>query len=218
MSRTWWDRCVPNSTLEEATEEIGWMREDWQKLGEALGFNDHVDPEEMIAKAKALVANQNVPADSTLIAAWNVLTALGWEIPRGEHDVGRMMTCLIHVAENAERYRSTDLKKFVDSIKWHLAGSARMQYEELRKEIDGGSESMTHEDAVIAARKGAEALEVKVQPTGEWPEYLMIRDTGLHDDLGGGGQRIFTTAGRGYQKIKYIREDLASPIFDGGGP
>ena len=81
MSRTWWKDCLPNSTLEEATEEIGWMREDWQKLGEALGFNDHVDPEEMIAKAKALVANQNVPADSTLIAAWNVLTALGWEIP-----------------------------------------------------------------------------------------------------------------------------------------
>lgn len=37
-----------------------------------------------------------------------------------------------------------------------------------------------------------------------WPPYLMIRDTGLHDDLSGGGQRIYTTAGRGYKKKKYV--------------
>src|SRR6478735_3555697 len=37
-----------------------------------------------------------------------------------------------------------------------------------------------------------------------WPEYLMIRDTGLYDDMGGGGQRIYTTAGRGYEKRKYV--------------
>lgn len=55
MSRTWWKDCLPNSTLEEATEEIGWMREDWQKLGEALGFDDFVDPEVMIEKAEALM-------------------------------------------------------------------------------------------------------------------------------------------------------------------
>lgn len=98
MSRTWWDRCVPNESLEDATEEIGWMREDWQKVGEALGFTDFVDPEVIIARVAL------------------------------------------------------------------LAGDSR-RYEELRKIIDGGSESMTHEDAVLAARKGAEALEVKVQPT-----------------------------------------------------
>lgn len=44
-----------------------------------------------------------------------------------------------------------------------------------------------------------------------WPEHLMIRDTGLADDMGGLGQRIFTTAGAGYMKKKYIREDLAHP-------
>mgnify|MGYP003575130309 CR=1 FL=1 len=43
-----------------------------------------------------------------------------------------------------------------------------------------------------------------------WPEYLMIRDTGLHDDQGGLGQRIYTTAGAGYKKVRYVREDLAS--------
>jgi Lar family restriction alleviation protein len=36
----------------------------------------------------------------------------------------------------------------------------------------------------------------------------MLRDTGLHDDLGGAGQRIYTTAGQGYEKRKYIRADL----------
>lgn len=45
----------------------------------------------------------------------------------------------------------------------------------------------------------------------EWPDYLMIRDTKLNDDAGGLGQRIFTTAGAGYVKQKYVREDLASP-------
>lgn len=37
-----------------------------------------------------------------------------------------------------------------------------------------------------------------------WPESLMIRDTGLHDDLSGGGQRIYTTAGRGYETRQYV--------------
>jgi|JI10StandDraft_1071094.scaffolds.fasta_scaffold101188_8 hypothetical protein len=41
----------------------------------------------------------------------------------------------------------------------------------------------------------------------EWPEYLMIRDTALHDDAGGLGQRIYTTAGAGYEKKKYVRAD-----------
>jgi hypothetical protein len=42
----------------------------------------------------------------------------------------------------------------------------------------------------------------------EWPEYVMLRDTKLHDDMGGAGQRIYTTAGQGYEKIKYVRADL----------
>ena len=41
----------------------------------------------------------------------------------------------------------------------------------------------------------------------EWPDFLMIRDTRLYDDLGGLGQRIYTTAGQGYQKIKYVRAE-----------
>lgn len=44
----------------------------------------------------------------------------------------------------------------------------------------------------------------------QWPEYLMLRDTGLYDDAGGLGQQIFTTAGAGYVKQKYIRADLAT--------
>lgn len=43
-----------------------------------------------------------------------------------------------------------------------------------------------------------------------WPDRLMIRDTTLHDDLGGLGQRIYTTAGAGYEKREYVRADLAA--------
>lgn len=44
-----------------------------------------------------------------------------------------------------------------------------------------------------------------------WPERLRLRDTGLYDDMGGGGQRIYTTAGRGYERVEYVRADaLAS--------
>lgn len=41
----------------------------------------------------------------------------------------------------------------------------------------------------------------------EWPVRLHIRDTKLRDDMGGGGQRIYTTAGRGYKTVEYIRAD-----------
>jgi hypothetical protein len=37
-----------------------------------------------------------------------------------------------------------------------------------------------------------------------WPAQLHLRDTGIHDDLGGGGQRIYTTAGQGYEKRPYV--------------
>lgn len=42
----------------------------------------------------------------------------------------------------------------------------------------------------------------------EYPESLMVRDTHLVDELGGLGQRIYTTAGVGYPKQRYVRADL----------
>ena len=60
--------------------------------------------------------------------------------------------------------------------------------------------------ALIAAESPTRtAAEV---PDGDWPAYLMIRDTKLNDDQGGQGQRIFTTAGSFYEKMKYVRADL----------
>lgn len=41
-----------------------------------------------------------------------------------------------------------------------------------------------------------------------WPNRLELRDTKLHDDLGGSGQRIYTTAGQGYTKVMYVRSDI----------
>lgn len=45
-----------------------------------------------------------------------------------------------------------------------------------------------------------------------YPKYLMVRDTGLADDLGGLGQRIYTTAGAGYPKQKYVRSDAVENV------
>ena len=45
----------------------------------------------------------------------------------------------------------------------------------------------------------------------EWPAFLNIRDTKLHDDMGGLGQHIYTTAGCGYKTMKYIRQDAFHP-------
>ena len=45
-----------------------------------------------------------------------------------------------------------------------------------------------------------------------WPATLSIRDTQLFDDLGGAGQRIYTTAGQGYEKQEYIRGDLYETV------
>lgn len=57
--KTWWTSCVPNTDLQEANDEIGFMREDWQKVGEALGFTEFVDPEVIIAKIKTLTDNRD---------------------------------------------------------------------------------------------------------------------------------------------------------------
>jgi len=46
------------------------------------------------------------------------------------------------------------------------------------------------------------------QQISVWPDTLSLRDTKLHDDLGGGGQRIYTTAGQGYERYEYVRRDL----------
>jgi hypothetical protein len=47
-------------------------------------------------------------------------------------------------------------------------------------------------------------------PDETFPGTLRIRDTRIYDDIGGGGQRIYTTAGQGYTKVGYIRADLVA--------
>ena len=46
------------------------------------------------------------------------------------------------------------------------------------------------------------------RPDEAFPGRLRIRDTRLYDDMGGAGQRIYTTAGQGYKKVEYVRADL----------
>ena len=47
------------------------------------------------------------------------------------------------------------------------------------------------------------------------PKTIMVRDTNLQDDLGGMGQRIYTTAGAGYTKSSYTRTDIADERIAG---
>ena len=47
-----------------------------------------------------------------------------------------------------------------------------------------------------------------------FPDRLRLRYTNLHDDRGGLGQRIFTTAGQGHEKQEYVRADLVSGDAD----
>ena len=46
----------------------------------------------------------------------------------------------------------------------------------------------------------------------QMPKTLRVRDTKLKDDLGGMGQRIYTTAGAGYTKTQYTRSDIAPKV------
>ena len=43
-----------------------------------------------------------------------------------------------------------------------------------------------------------------------WPDHLMIRDTEIIPDDGGG--RIYTTVGFGYEKRRYVRGDIVDNI------
>jgi hypothetical protein len=42
-----------------------------------------------------------------------------------------------------------------------------------------------------------------------WPDTLKIRDCKIHDDIGGSGKRIYTTAGNGYERKEYTRTDIS---------
>ena len=46
----------------------------------------------------------------------------------------------------------------------------------------------------------------------EFPMSLSLRDTGLYDDIGGLGQRIYTSSGQGYEKVRYVRADTADML------
>jgi hypothetical protein len=70
-----------------------------------------------------------------------------------------------------------------------------------------------YEDTALASpsAEAAQSVAKDIITDGEnvWPVRLNLRDTTLYDDMGGGGQRIYTTAGRGYKKREYVRADAA---------
>ena len=55
MTKDMQDRSQTDELLEDATDELTIVREDCQRIGEALGFDAFVDPEVMIEKIRALM-------------------------------------------------------------------------------------------------------------------------------------------------------------------
>lgn len=53
--RKWW-QCPVNAqeSIEDALQEMRWMREDWVLMAKAMGFDTFTDPESIIARAKTL--------------------------------------------------------------------------------------------------------------------------------------------------------------------
>ena len=78
---------------------------------------------------------------------------------------------------------------------------AGKRIEELEQWRKIGKQMYEHGYTKTCARCGSEVM--------GFPKHIDVRDTKLNDDLGGLGQKIFTTAGQGYEKQRYIREDLA---------
>lgn len=70
---SWWGRCEPNTELDEANDEITGMRQDWQKVGEALGFKDFVDPEVIIGRVREIGAQAAAAPGSQALQEFIVL-------------------------------------------------------------------------------------------------------------------------------------------------
>lgn len=49
---SWWDYVEPCTDLEDANSQMAYMREDWQRMAEALGFEEFTDPEKIIERAQ----------------------------------------------------------------------------------------------------------------------------------------------------------------------
>lgn len=68
VSRSWWKGVKPETDLAEANDVIGCMLEDWQKVGEALGFKDFADPESIIGLCKELFDESPKPDAAEALA------------------------------------------------------------------------------------------------------------------------------------------------------
>lgn len=67
-NRSWWKDVKPETDLAEANDVIGCMLEDWQKVGEALGFKDFADPESIIGLCKELFDESPKPDAAEALA------------------------------------------------------------------------------------------------------------------------------------------------------
>lgn len=114
---SWWGRCKPNTELDEANDEIADMRQDWQRVGEALGFKDFVDPEVIIAKVKELAAEVAAPSPQALRA----FIVLYREID-GDDDEPLGFSCLAEDSDHAEE-QCLDAQEGIELV-WSFEGNS----------------------------------------------------------------------------------------------
>lgn len=65
----WWE-CPAHQpeSLQEAIEEMTWMREDWVKLAKAMGFDTFTDPDKIIERASSAITSDDLKAVLDLLA------------------------------------------------------------------------------------------------------------------------------------------------------
>ena len=76
VNRSWWKDVKPETDLAEANDVISWMLEDWQKVGEALGFKDFADPESIIGVCTGLFEGAPMDAAEALVLLDAVIAKL----------------------------------------------------------------------------------------------------------------------------------------------
>jgi len=75
-NRSWWKDVKPQTDLAEANDVISCMLEDWQKVGEALGFKDFADPESIIGVCTGLFEGAPMDAAEAIVLLNGVFAKL----------------------------------------------------------------------------------------------------------------------------------------------
>lgn len=102
-SHSWWKDVKPETDLAEANDVIDSMLEDWQKVGEALGFKDFADPESIIGVCTGLFEGAPMAAAEAIVLLNGVIAKLERDDEYGlEPDLREALRLLTYGATHAK--------------------------------------------------------------------------------------------------------------------